>query len=88
MLKEVTSWMQAPDRSADQRAAGATPYLRLFATILGGFLLVKAEKAAVKEGAKNGKRQSDSAAFYIQQILPPALGLLPAIKMGHIPDVV
>lgn len=86
-LRDATSWLQDSDRSADARAAGATPYLHLFATTLGGFLLAKAMRLAEKADHDDQKVRTDSALFFVQQILPPALGLLPAIKMGQIPSV-
>jgi hypothetical protein len=85
-LMDVTAWLQSPDRDADARAAGATPYLRLFATTLGGFLLAKALVIAEKAGDADRQSRADSARFFVQQVLPPALALLPAIKMGSIPQ--
>ena len=85
-LEDATSWLQDSDRSHEARSAGATPYLRLFATTLGGFLLAKAMRLADKADHEDQKARTDSTLFYVQQILPPALGLLPAIKMGEIPE--
>lgn len=86
-LEDATSWLQDDKRTDDARSAGATPYLRLFACTLGGFLLAKAMRLAEKAGHAEAKARADSAHFYLLQILPPALGLLPAIKMGKIPDL-
>ena len=85
-LEEATSWLRNSERSADARAAGATPYLRLFATTLGGFLLAKSMRLADKTGHDDAKTRTDSTRFFVQQILPPALALLPAIRMGQIPE--
>jgi acyl-CoA dehydrogenase len=85
-LRDATSWLQHGDRTPEARQAGATPYLRLFATTLGGFLLARASELAEKAGDDDAKSRADSARFYVQQILPPALGLLPAIKMGQLPE--
>ena len=48
-LEQATSWLQAEhDNDPDAAAAGATPYLRLFATTLGGFLLARSALAAAR----------------------------------------
>jgi 3-(methylthio)propanoyl-CoA dehydrogenase len=83
-LEEATSWLQAEhDNDPDAAAAGATPYLRLFGTTLGGFLLARSALAARGTGLAESKRTS--AAFYVRQLLPPATALLPAITAGSAP---
>ncbi|NVJ68992.1 MAG: acyl-CoA dehydrogenase [Alphaproteobacteria bacterium] len=76
-------------------AAAATPYLRLFSTVLGAYLLslqaVEAEKR-LKAGGGNPaflQAKMTTAAFYREQILPSAVALLPSIKAGarHIIDM-
>lgn len=76
-------------------AAAATPYLRLFSTVLGAYLLsrqaVEAEKR-LKAGGGNPEflqAKMTTAAFYREQILPSAVALLPSIKAGarHIIDM-
>ncbi|SDE37866.1 acyl-CoA dehydrogenase C-terminal domain-containing protein [Kordiimonas lacus] len=76
-------------------AAAATPYLRLFGTVLGAYMLsrqaVEAEKClAAGEGNPSFlKAKVSTAAFYREQILPSAVALLPSIKAGarHITDM-
>jgi alkylation response protein AidB-like acyl-CoA dehydrogenase len=83
-LEEATSWLQAEhDNDPDAAAAGATPYLRLFATTLGGFLLARSALAARGTALAESKRAS--AAFYVGQLLPPAMALLPAVTAGSAP---
>jgi len=83
-LEQATSWLQAEhDDDPDAAAAGAMPYLRLFATTLGGFLLARSALAARGTGLAESKRAS--AAFYVGQLLPPATALLPAITAGSAP---
>jgi hypothetical protein len=83
-LEQATSWLQAGhDNDPDAAAAGATPYLRLFATTLGGFLLARAALAA--RGTELAESKRASAEFYIGQLLPPAMALLPAITAGSAP---
>jgi len=85
-LKDATSWLRDDKRTSTARSAGATPYLRLFATVLGSFLLARAMRLAETSGQADAIARIDSTHFYIQQILPPALSLLPAIKIGKIPE--
>jgi hypothetical protein len=80
-LEQATTWLQADhDNDPDAAAAGASPYLRLFATTLGGFLLARAALAARHTEAAERKRAS--AEFYVGQLLPPATALLGAITAG------
>lgn len=85
VLDEATAWLQDAERDADMLATAATPYLRLFATTLGGFLLARAMRAARNAGRPDATARENSAQFYIGQLLPPALALLPAIKAGRLP---
>ncbi|MCJ9429115.1 acyl-CoA dehydrogenase [Kordiimonas marina] len=69
-------------------AAAATPYLRLFGTVLGGYLLtvqaVEAEKR-LKAGEGNPtflKAKITTAQFFVEQLLPQATALLAPIKAG------
>jgi 3-(methylthio)propanoyl-CoA dehydrogenase len=83
-LEEATSWLQAGhDNDPDAAEAGATPYLRLFATTLGGFLLARSALAA--RGTELAESKRASAAFFIGQLLPPAMALLPAVTAGSAP---
>jgi hypothetical protein len=83
-LEQATSWLQAEhDNDPDAAAAGATPYLRLFATTLGGFLLARSALAA--RGTVLADSKHASATFYVGQLLPPATALLPAVTAGSAP---
>ena len=86
ILEETTSWLQQTDLDPDKRAAGATPYLRLFATTLGGFLLAKAMQYALAKSLPDAQARADSAMFFAQHEVPPTLGLVSAIKIGTIPE--
>jgi alkylation response protein AidB-like acyl-CoA dehydrogenase len=80
-LEQATTWLQADhDNDPDAAAAGASPYLRLFAATLGGFLLARAALAARHTEAAERKRAS--AEFYVGQLLPPATALLAPITAG------
>jgi alkylation response protein AidB-like acyl-CoA dehydrogenase len=82
--QEVTAWLQAGHgNDPDAGAAGATPYLRLLATTLGGFLLARAALAA--QGGALAEAKLASAQFYIGQLLPPATALRAAVIGGSAP---
>jgi len=78
-LSNATAWITDETIDTDDRLAGATPYLRMFATTLGGFFLAKAMKTA---DADDRAEREASALFYIQHVLPPATALAAAIKAG------
>jgi alkylation response protein AidB-like acyl-CoA dehydrogenase len=84
-LEQATAWLQGEHADPDDAAAGATPYLRLFAATAGGFLLARAALAA--QGAADGRAEEKlaSARFYAAQLLPPASALLPAVTAGCAP---
>jgi alkylation response protein AidB-like acyl-CoA dehydrogenase len=83
-LRDTTTWIADDNIDTDDRLAGATPYLRMFATVLGGFLLARAANGA--EAADRPARDA-SALFYIQHALLPATALVAAIRSGVAPDV-
>jgi alkylation response protein AidB-like acyl-CoA dehydrogenase len=75
-LREATEWLLAKGLSDPRNAfAGSTPYLRMFGTVLGGWFL--ARQAAVGDDAR-----AASARYYLEQVLPTARGLLPAVTAG------
>ncbi len=81
-LSEATDWML--DRlktQPDAAMAGATPYLRMFATTVGGYLLGLSAIAAQKLIAGGQDRpflrnKLVTARFYATQVLPQVGGLL------------
>jgi alkylation response protein AidB-like acyl-CoA dehydrogenase len=84
-LKEATAWLQQDHGDPDDAAAGATPYLRMFATTAGGFLLARSALAAQVAGHRLAGQKLASARFFAAQLLPPASALLPAITAGCAP---
>jgi alkylation response protein AidB-like acyl-CoA dehydrogenase len=83
-VREATAWLQADHgNDPDAAAAGATPYLRLLATTLGGFLLARA--ALVADGGALAGAKLASAQFYVTQLLPPAQALRAAVTAGSAP---
>ncbi|WP_308909677.1 acyl-CoA dehydrogenase C-terminal domain-containing protein [Pseudokordiimonas caeni] len=69
-------------------AGAATPYLKLFGTVLGGYLLARQAVAAERRLASGDgnpgflKAKITTATFFIEQLLPPAIALLGPIKAG------
>ncbi|MBD3664434.1 acyl-CoA dehydrogenase [Sulfitobacter sp. TSTF-M16] len=74
-LREATEWLVAQGDLND-RFAGAVPYLRAFARVLGGHMHLKAAMAD-----KGGAREK-LARFYIQRLLPEHVGLLAHAQAG------
>ena len=75
-LRETTEWMVAQDQAND-RFAGAAPYLRAFARVLGAHAHLK---AAMAEGGDGPRTRL--ARFYIKRILPEHAGLLTHARAG------
>jgi len=80
----VDNWDADPARTI----AGAVPYLKLFGTVAGGWVLARAALAARSrldrrdgEPGFNAAKIS-TAAFYAEQYLPAAGGLVPAVRGG------
>lgn len=89
VLSTATEWMLDQHATAPNNcSAGASPYLRLFGIVTGGYLLAKGALAAQKkldensEGAEFYKSRLTVAQFYAEQILPQATGLLCAVTAG------
>ena len=75
-LREATEWLVS-QKDMEDRFAGAVPYLRAFARVLGGHLHLKAALA----DAVGGPREK-LARFYIQRLLPEHEGLLVHAQAG------
>ncbi|MGV6850340.1 MAG: acyl-CoA dehydrogenase [Marinibacterium sp.] len=74
-LRETTDWLVAQPGLGD-RFAGAVPYLRGFARVLGGHFHLAAALAD-----PGGKREK-LARFYIRRLLPEHVGLLAHARAG------
>ncbi|MEM9524528.1 MAG: acyl-CoA dehydrogenase [Pseudomonadota bacterium] len=68
-VRETTDWLVAQPEMND-RFAGAVPYLRAFARLLGGHYHLK---AVLAEGGRNPR--TALAAFYVRRLLPEHVGL-------------
>jgi hypothetical protein len=89
-LREATDWITSRGPAGPNDAlAGATPYLRLFGLVIGGWLLARSALAAsrllrIASGSDATFLQDKigTARFYAEQLLPQAPGLLPAVTAG------
>ena len=73
--------LQRPDTCRPptaQREAAAAPYLDLFGWVLGARLLAMGAKAA--EDDPRGAAWPGLARFYVERLLPPALGLAEVVQ--------
>lgn len=88
-LKEATDWLytNAPN-DPNAAPAGATPYLRMFSTIVGGYLLAKSAlraKSLLAESDGDEKflnAKIVTANFFAAQIMPQATALLGPVTEG------
>ncbi|MGH9242913.1 MAG: acyl-CoA dehydrogenase [Acidimicrobiales bacterium] len=90
-LGEATDWIMANGAADPANAlAAATPYLRMFGTVVGGWLMARqaiAARALLHRGG-NGYdadflgAKITTARFYAEQLLPQARGLLGAVTAG------
>ena len=89
-LTEASRWLADKLAAGDYNdvLAGATPYLEMFGTVSGGWIMAKSALAARRmldagEGDEAYLRaRLTTAHFYGEQILPRAAGLLPAVTAG------
>jgi hypothetical protein len=87
-LRDTTTWLL--ERAGDERLnvlAGATPYLRQWGTVIGGWVLARQALAALAAlpGAPDDAHLAakvTTARFYCEQLLPQARGLQAAITAG------
>ena len=80
-LSDATSYLLAHAEDPDRRLAAAGPYCTMFGVVAGG--VVMAEAAVVAHRTENAAKQV-TARFYLEQVLPTASGLLPAIMAGPV----
>ena len=79
----ATAWL-ATRSDATDRLAGATPYLRMLGIVAGGYYLGRSALAAAAAGEHVAfhHEKVETARFYIEQIVPRAAGLRPAVEAG------
>ena len=75
-LRETTEWMLAQD-ALNTRFAGAVPYLKAFARVLGGYVHLKAAIAEQRKGSR-----TKLATVYMARLLPEHVSLLSEARVG------
>ncbi len=84
-LERATEWLVEADPAL--AAAGATPYLALFGTVIGGWLMTRlalaAQAAAQDRGGDFALAKRATARFYAEHYLARAPSYLPAIMGGE-----
>ncbi len=94
VLAETTAWLLDHGRTDGRDAlAGATPYLRLFSLVVGGWLMARqalAAHAGVVAAGEAGRRDADALAakvvtarFFAEHLLPAVAGLAQPVTAGH-----
>ena len=86
--RSSTDWLL--EHPGDSALAGATPYLRLLASVVAAWLLARSATAARTElaGGATGAEalaltaKQVTAEFFCRQLLPQAVGLAPAVTGG------
>jgi acyl-CoA dehydrogenase len=80
--------LETGKQEIERAAAGATPYLRLFGTVAGGWLLAKGAAAAARRlAAGDGdpgflRAKLATARFYAENVMPQAAGLTAQVITG------
>ena len=75
-VRETTEWMLA-QKDMNHRFAGAVPYLKAFARVLGGYYHLSAASRETGDGPR-----TKLATFYIKSLLPEHVGLLAQAMQG------
>jgi hypothetical protein len=79
-LREATTWILTNGATEPNDAlAAATPYLRMFGIVAGGWVMARQAIAARKLGLDE---KLTTARFYLTELLPQATGLLAAVTAG------
>lgn len=89
-LRSATEWLMANGPADPNNAlAGATPFLRMFGIVTGGWMIVRGALAADELRSDPAGFTDEflaqklvTARFYVTQLLPQAAGLLPAVTAG------
>ena len=83
VLSDTTEWLFAHREDMLDVLAGATPYLRLFATVVGGEMLGRMAAAAVAQGTDGDDYLAAkvvTARFFAEQVLPQATALAAQVR--------
>ena len=87
-LSEVTLWLGSKMLEGElvDASAGASPYIKMFGQVLGGYYMGKAALLATKKYEETGDEyyaeKITLSKFYIEQLLPLASGYASAVTAG------
>jgi len=84
-LREATTWILTNGASDPNNAlAAATPYLRMFGIVAGGWVMARQALAARTRGVDDpfNAAKLETARFYVEELLPHVHGLMGAITAG------
>jgi len=87
-LSEVTLWLGSKMLEGElvDASAGASPYIKMFGQVLGGYYMGKAALLATKKYQETGDEyyaeKITLSKFYIEQLLPLASGYASAVTAG------
>ena len=83
-LEELTAWMREQWRDARVDAlAGATPFLRMFATTVAGWLMARQAVVAFDRHDDYHAAELTTARFFCTQVLPQVRGLAPTVRRSR-----
>jgi hypothetical protein len=81
--EELTGWMRQRWRQSRVDAlAGATPFLRVLATTVAGWLMARQAAAALDRDDGFHLAKVTTARFFCTQVVPQVHGLAPAVRAG------
>ncbi|MEY2421202.1 MAG: 3-(methylsulfanyl)propanoyl-CoA dehydrogenase [Acidimicrobiaceae bacterium] len=84
-LREATAWLLEHGATDPNNAlAAATPYLRMFGLVAGGWVMARQAIAARRLGVDDpfNEAKLETARFYLEELLPQVHGLSAAITAG------
>jgi alkylation response protein AidB-like acyl-CoA dehydrogenase len=81
-LRRVTTWLLDHHGEPNDVLAGATPYCSMFGIIAGGWIMAEAVLAADTVNEAAIREKTVTSRFYLNQIVPTALGLAPSVTAG------
>lgn len=79
--RTATEWLLAAGDPLDP-LAGATPYLRMCGLVLGGWFAARSAQLASGQSDPWWVAKLATSKFYLEQLLPQAVALLPAVTAG------